>query len=409
MKWAPPARPEWAENLIAHGEALGGADQLISLSPQSLIGRAREATGLEDFGPDSDWRPHLEVLCDALERESDLNLAGRVVTGTEILRTLQNRLQLIDLWKRKPELLETPLSQPAFVVGAARSGTSITHELLACDDANRTPLLWEMMHPADAARGIDRREVAHRAAQFWHQLQPEYETMHYNAGDLPNECIYLFMHSFVSDQWLGCHNVPSYGAYMQQLDQQFVYREHKRILQSLSPGRTSTRWVLKAPSHLPLLRFLFRVYPDARIILTHRDPLTSMASGLSLMGTLKWMRCREADLSDVIDSMPGGQAWLWQDLIEARASGALPDDQFIDLRYADLMRAPVEALREVYERLGWEFSSLLAERITRYLAQKPRGAHGRHRYALEDFGLDPAAERERFGPYQERFAIPNEH
>ena len=118
-----------------------------------------------------------------------------------------------------------------------------------------------MLHPTEACEGRDLSDVGHRTMQFWHQLQPEYETMHFNSDRLPNECLYIFMQNFVSGQFGGCHHVPSYDAHMQSLDQRFVYEEHRRILQTLEPGPRSARWVLKAPSHLPLLRFLFSVYP----------------------------------------------------------------------------------------------------------------------------------------------------
>jgi hypothetical protein len=408
MKWSPPARPDWVTNLLAHGDALGGSEGLIPLEAEPLIGRARAMTGLDDFGPEDDWKPHLEILLDALARESHLHLAGRIVTGTEILRSLQNRLRMTDLWKREPERLETPIEAPVFVVGSARSGTSITHELLACDPGNRVPLLWEMLQPFEASTGQNRLEVADRTMRFWHQLQPEYETMHFNAGDLPNECIYLFMQNFVSDQFMGCHEVPSYAAHLQALDQTFVYREHKRLLQSLESGTRGPRWILKAPSHLPLLRFLFRVYPDARIILTHRDPTRTLASGLSLLGTLKWMRCERVDLTPMVGAMAAGQAFIWQDVIDARQSGELPDAQFTDVLYDDLMHDPGATIGRVYEALDRRIPDALPARIRDYVERKPKGSHGGHRYDLETFGLDPEEERRRFAFYRERFGVPEE-
>ncbi len=408
MSWSPPPRPKWARNLIAHGESLGDSELLIPLEAEALIERARRSTGFDDFGPDSDWKPHFEILVEALARESRLHLIGRILAGTELLRSLGNRLRVTELWRRRREILETPIDTPLFIVGAARSGTSITHELFACDPASRVPLLWEMLHPAEACEGPDLSEVADHSMQFWHQLQPEYQTMHFNSGLLANECLHIFMQSFVSDQFSGCHQVPTYEAHLQTLDQRFVYAEHRRILQTLEPGPRSARWVLKAPSHLSRLRYLFSVYPDARIVWTHRDPLKTLASGLSLLGTLKWMRCADVDLSPWIESMPGGQAWLYQDIIEARQKGELPDAQFIDVHYADLMRDPAATLADIYARLGWDCAEPLREAMRGYVEDRPRGHHGRHAYSLEEFGLDTEIERERFADYRERFGVPEE-
>ena len=408
MDWKPPPRPEWVENLIAHGDAVGGSAGLLPLDPDALIARARASTGLDDFGPDEHWRPHFEIYLEALEREAALHLAGRIVSGMEILRTLRNRLLLTELWKRRPEILETPVEAPVFVVGSARSGTSITHELFDRDSANRTPLLWEMLHPAEAGEGADLSAVGDRSMLFWHQLQPEYETMHANSGFLPNECIYIFMHSFLSDQFAGCHVVPSYSRHLHGVDKRMVYEEHRRILQTLEPGPDSARWILKAPSHLSQLRSLFAVYPDARIVLTHRDPLQFLGSNLNLLGTLKWMRSNEVDLARWIEILPKGQAALWRDVIDARACGELPDDQFVDVRYADLMADPAATLAAVYEALGWDCSSEVRNAMASYIRHKPRGSRGRHSYSLEQFGLDRDAERERFSFYTERFQIPTE-
>ena len=411
MRWTPPARPEWVSNLLAHGEDVGGAELLMPFEAEALIRRACESVELSDFGPDADWRPHFECLVEALEAEAQLHLAGRVLTGSELLRSLQNRLKLTDLWSRKPSVLDTPVDRPVFVTGSARSGTSITHELLSCDPAVRAPLLWEMLHPVECSEKTGSAagaETSDRAYRFWHQLQPEYETMHVNAGFLPNECIYIFMTSFLSDQFGGCHHTPSYDAHLRSVDHRTIYREHRRILQTLEPGPEPARWVLKAPSHLGMLRSLFSIYPDARVVITHRDPIQCLSSALSLMGTLQWMRSEHVDLEPLVRDMPADQAGLWQDVASARSSGELPDSQFIDVLYSDLVADPAETIGRIYRELEWDYSSARKTAVEEYIAAKPRGSHGAHSYSPRDFGIDIALERERFRPYQERFAVPSE-
>src|SRR5262245_48372231 len=181
MPWKPPQRPRWVERLNAHGAAVGGARALVSLDPDELCATARTSTGLDDFGGD-EWRAHFELFVEALERESRLHLAGRLVTRAEILRTLRNRLKLADLWRRRPEILREPVHAPVFVVGSPRSGTSILHELLALDPAHRAPAMWEIEHPVEALGGDAYRAIGDAETVFWHDLQPEYEAMHANAG-----------------------------------------------------------------------------------------------------------------------------------------------------------------------------------------------------------------------------------
>lgn len=411
MRWQPPPRPRWVERLNAHGAAVGDPAALVSLDPDELLAAAERTTGLDDFGDDVGgpaWRDHYRVLADALARESSLHLAGRLVTRTEILRTLRNRLELARLWRRRPDILEAPVSPPVFVVGSPRSGTSILHELLARDPASRAPALWEMEHPVAALEGDALRPVADRVATFWHDLQPEYEAMHANAGDLPNECIYITLHEFLSDHWGGCHVVPTYDAHLSRADHRPAYRLHRRFLQTLQQRARGERWVLKAPSHLFQLRALFDVYPEARIVQTHRDPLRTLPSALSLLGTLKWMRCERVDLSGVAPRLARGTAHLYRSEIAQRADGTLPDDRFVDVRYADLVADPVATVADLYARLGWAFPPSVREAVADYAARKPRGARGAHRYALAEMGLDPDEERERFRFYRERFGVPEE-
>jgi hypothetical protein len=279
---------------------------------------------------------------------------------------------------------------------------------MAADPAVRAPAMWEMQRPVDAASGVDRSESVDRVTQFWHDLQPEYETMHANSGHLPNECIFITLHEFLSDHWGGNHVVPSYDAHLQQSDQRPAYRYHASFLKTLELRGGSRRWLLKAPSHLFHLRALFDVYPDARIVRTHRDPRKTLASAISLMGTLKWMRCNEVDMSRAPALLAFGYAYIYQQEIEQRASGALPDERFIDVQFSELVRDPVATVEEVYRRLDWPFPDGVRRCVADYAASKPKGSRGAHRYSLEEIGLDPEEERERYRFYLEHFGVASE-
>ena len=412
MTWTPPPRPPWVERLLGHGRAVGGAEHLVSLAADELVSTAATATGCDDFGPDT-WRRHYEVLLRSLATESDLHLAGRLIVRTEVLRSLRTRLLLARLWAAQPEILERPIVAPVFVVGLGRSGTSILHELLAVDPANRTALTWELLHPAEAASAEPDVVAAARRSgdlvhSFWADVQPEYDAMHHNAGDLPNEDNLATMHEFLSDQWSGSHVVPTYSVHVARSDPIDAYRYHRRILHTLQGEADDARWVLKAPSHLATLRTLFEVYPDARVVQIHRDPLKTVPSTLSLMGTLKWMRCNHTDMADMAPLVPAGYAAMLGRCIADRASGRVPDDRFIDVRYADLMNDPGATVAAVYERLGWDAGDQVTSRVRDYVAGKPKGAHGEHRYSLADFGLDAAEQRARFDDYSQRFDVPDE-
>ena len=73
-----------------------------------------------------------------------------------------------------------------------------------------------------------------------------------------------------------------------------------------------------------------------------------------------------------------------------------------------MLADPVGYVRSVYQRLGWPVPAGLEGQVSDYVAGKPRGSRGAHRYSLADWDLDAAAERERFAFYRDRFSVPEE-
>ena len=403
-------RPDWLRRLISHGAAVGGAQRLVSLDPAEILEKAIASTGgLDDFG-DGDWRHWYELLVDALENEASLHVVGRLLVRFDLLRCLRNRLLLTDLWKRRPEILASPLLPPSFVVGMARSGTSILSELLSLDPDARCPAMWEILHPVEASADDALRRAGDDETVLMEDLAPEYATMHQNSGDLPNECIFIWMNTFISDQWGGMHVVPSYSQALPRADYVAVYRFHEKVLKTLQQRGSGgcSRWGLKAPSHLPLQEQLFSVYPEARVIRIHRDPLKSLPSTLNLMATLKRMRCDEVDSEGSGESLASGHAHMFQREIELREAGRIPEDRIVDVRYCDLMRDLPGTIRRIYERANWELRDDVLARMQDYVSQRPRGSHGAHDYSLEAAGLERDRERARFRFYCERFDLPEE-
>jgi len=407
-----PARPAWVDGVNALGANLGGAEHLVALDADSLLAAARASTGLDDFGDDS-WREPFGVLVGAIAREAQLNTVGRLMTRAELVRVLANRLRLVDLWKRHPEILDAEVRAPIFIVGTARSGTSILHEVLAQDPRLRSPATWEVFYsvppPEPATYASDPRiPGTDHEVKLWHEVAPEYLTMHANAAVHPQECIFLMGHELASAHFSGVLDVPSYSAWLATHDLTPAFRFHRRMLQTLQWKHPRERWLLKAPSHLSVLPALFAAYPDAHVVFTHRDPAKTVPSTVSLMATLRRMRRDDVDPRAIAQGTLGGVARGLEKMMAERASGAIPDAQFVDLRYADVMRDPLAAIRTVYQRLDLTLPPETEERMRAYLAAKPRAKHGAHRYQPADFGIDPERLRARYAAYAERFDVPPE-
>lgn len=415
FQFAP--RPKWVEDLNTLGRNVGGGQNLVSLDPDEMLASARASTGLDDFGDRFDggaWHDAYTRFVAALLEEGELNTVGRLLARFEILRCLENRLRIEETFRLHPEIAEEEIREPIFITGTARSGTSILHELMDQDERNRTPQTWEVHYstpPTELATYATDPRIApaDREVTLWHEIAPEYKSMHENGGRLPVECIFMMAHAFRSDHWGGVHQVPSYAAWLAlEADFRPAFLYHRRMLQLMQWRCKRERWMLKAPSHLRVLPELFEVYPDARVILTHRDPCKTVASAISLVSTLRHMRRDEVDVAAIAAQYGNGIILGLEKVMHERADGTLPNERFVDIRFADLMQDPAGSIRGVYRDLGLELPGDAATAIRDYVAAKPRGKHGRHRYSLADFGLDETEIRARYAGYCEAYDVPRE-
>lgn len=407
-KWQPGPRPAWVRSLNGLGAA-----EWVRLDERELLAEAQRNTGLSDFGGDS-FREPLRLFLQSLEQESNLHLIGRILARGDVLNLLENRLQMTETRRLHPEIDAQQIDAPIFITGLPRTGTSILHEVLGCDPGNRVPLAWEVRHPCPppetATYTSDPRiERAQREIGFWTEVVPEYEGMHELGAQIPVECIMLTQHTFVSDQLCGAQQVPSYGAWLATADLRPAYAYHKQMLQLLQWKASALRWVLKAPSHLGQLEALLAVYPDARIVQTHRDPLTVMASAMSILFATAWVRSDKIDTEAMLAWFSGENcARLLDGASALRDSGRLVPEAVFDMRYNDFITDPLAVVAALYGQFGIDFDSTAEARMRAYVEAKPKGGRGGHRYSFEDTGWDPATERARFASYQDRYGVPSE-
>jgi len=406
--WRPGPRPAWVQALHSIADPAW-----IRLDADELLAEASAKNGLTDFG-DDDFEEPYRIFVRALDREAQLHALGRLIARNDVVNWLENRLELTDWRKRRPEIAREAVAAPIFITGLPRTGTSILHELLAQDAAHRVPLHWEVRHPCPPPEAGDgerdpRVERAERQVQLWNQIVPEYQAMHELGAKLPVECIQLTAHSFRSEELMGRHQVPSYAAWYAGCDLAPAYRFHRAMLQHLQSRDRRERWVLKAPSHLSALATLLAVYPDARVVVTHRDPLKILPSVASILYSTAYVRSDAVD-PDAMRGWFTGETCrgLLDGMTAFRASGAASARQFHDLRYADLVAQPLHAIGALYDAFGLRLSAEAEARMRAYLGAKPKGKHGTHRYDFSTTGLERAAERERFRSYQERYGVPTE-
>jgi hypothetical protein len=396
-------RPDWVRRINAMADSTGGAPDLVPLDVADLVARARASTGLEDFGDfDGDWRGRLDGLVHEIETSAKLNVLGRLMTRQEILRCLRTRLFMTRELRADPSILEEEIEAPVIVTGPARSGTSILFELLSLDPGLRPVLGWESSHPVPETDDVDALIAMTECEQeFWSDIQPEFASVHELRSDIPVECITPTMPSFASFMWMITADVPNwpidFGAFMQ------FHKVYLQLMQSRRPGPRPT-WVLKTPIYLPILDLVFATYPDAWVVLTHRDPIKTVPSGLSTLALGRWIRSESVDLT----SYGGDTGFGTQDLMlhvkNRREAGELPD-RFVDLHFLDQIREPVATIEKAYAAMGRPFQSEHAERIERYLERKPKGKFGSHRYDVTDWDYTIDGIRERTRGYTDAYGV----
>jgi Sulfotransferase family len=384
--------------------------RLLRLDANRMLVTASRRTGLHDFGDPAFHEP-LERLLRSLEAEACLNLVGRIAALGDLTGMLMNRLRLERDRAQHPGIAREQIRRPLIITGLPRSGSTFLHGLLAQDPASRVPLHWELRFPSPpperSSHDTDPRiERAARHIRWFFRLAPEFRKIHPVGARLPEECVIILSHSFLSFEFSSNWFVPSYQTWLEQQELEPAYRYHRRFLQHLQWGYPAERWLLKAPPHLPGLRALFAVYPDADVIVTHRDPLEVVPSIASLHVVLRRTFSRAVDPLAV---GPEVSRMLADDIrrgFAARDDGCAPPERFLDVWYTQLMDDPLAVVRRIYRHFDLPLSAEVEGRMRTYLETNPKDRAGPHRYSLAEFGLDAEVERARYREYWDRWHTP---
>jgi sulfotransferase family protein len=371
-----------------------------------LVARARRRAGFADFGA-TPFAEALQMLLRSCREEADLSLFGRFAIRWDSVRFLSNLLRLRAEELAAPEILDLPIERPILIAGLPRSGTTFLHSLLAEDPANLVPRVWQLIHPYPArATGADRRpQRVARQLHMFALLAPEFRRLHPIVASSPQECSEITAHVFASLRFDTTYRIPSYRRWLDGTGHRDAYRFHKRFLQHLQhqAGRTG-RWVLKCPDHIFALAAIGEVYPDARLVFVHRDPLAVLLSVARLTGVLRRPFTRHIDKIEI--GRADSDRWLTAAELMIAATQRQPfAEPILHVHYADLARDPLGTVAAIYRHFGTELAPPAADAIRRLAATRPNSGYGARRYQFAEHGLDAARERERYARYTAHFGI----
>jgi hypothetical protein len=382
----------------------------VTLTLDAVLDTARAATGLDDFGPD-DFRVRLRKWVDAINASTDLVELARAGLFADMVRFASNRLRVEDCVKRHPEILQITIDRPLIIAGLPRSGTTYLQNFLGADEQLRSLPYWEALQPVPAPgepTGDKLRDPRYARAQtLWEQgdaLLPYLKAVHPFDPDHISEDVELQAIDFASYllEWLVPH--PIWAEYYWETDQTSSYRYLKKVIQVLTWLRGPNRWLMKCPQHMEQLRPLITVFPDATVVLNHRDPVASIQSAITSIAYSARIRNKKVDAAGI------ARHWIkrYEKLLSrcTRDRDLVPEGQSQDVYFHEMMEDPMRIVGKIYGKARLPLDDKLRVKMAQFLKDNERGKYGSIDHDLRrDFGLDPTAIRAHFDFYMKRFPV----
>jgi len=361
------------------------------LDSKQIIDAAKNHTNLEYFGNPL-FLEGFECLIQSINEEADLNDIGIEAQQHRLVGILANLLRIEDACIQHPEILNEKIKSPVVIVGLPRTGSTMTHRLLASDPRHTAMLWWEGRYPAmlpNEVRGHpnERMEMGKAEVEAVMQASPEALTIHpwdYKGAD---EEILLLEHTFFSTVPESFMRLPTYSKWVESQDHIHAYAQLKKMLQYLqwqNPGRDKRRWVLKSPHHLGFIDKLLKIFPDSKVIQTHRDPLKTVPSFCSMCSNLFEPLTNSYDKNEI------GRHWahkLAKVLNHCMQVSNLNKENFLNLEFNKMIQDPILEMEEVYNFIDEDFNDQ-AENAMNAWKEENQHEMGAHQYSLEEFGLE---------------------
>ena len=393
-------------NSLARIRTSGKSGELISLN--DILVRVEKKPG-SSFCSSAPHINALRMLIASINETGGLHSFGRFYINTLFTELLLNRVQLNDLWKIYPEILNERVEKPIIILGLPRSGTSFLFNLLAQDPNHRFLRNWEttvaqVPPPGSYSFSRDpRRRKGRYLMWFQDYLAPQLKDIHEFHLDGPEECTPLLMQGFATQALAGMFDVPAYSRWLDSVSGKTTYHHHKRILQTLQWKYPGLRWVLKSPDHLAAIDAIVTTYPDACLVHIHRDPLQTVASWASLNAAFRGITTKSLEPDRLGQQVLDRLATDMDRYLEQRQHHT--PDRFLDVRYDDLINDPIKVVERIYRHFDLDFSSATQGTLRLFL-DRDRAKTRHHRYSAQDYGLSAEIVDARFRNYIDTFSVP---
>lgn len=368
--------------------------------------QAAAFVGYDNFGGNDDnYLEGLRTYLEACENTADLTEAGQSMLDQVVVGNLASRLFGERGFEQYPECLKQPIVKPIIVVGLPRCGTSVLHKILASAPETQSLENWLASFPMprpprETWPDLEPYRMVVKALDDLNEKSPDLKKAHLLDANEPDECNRIFTHSFSSWSLMALPYNRAYRQWILRQDLTKAYQRHKKVLQLIGYRNKGT-WVLKDPLHLTFVDIILKLYPDACIVHTCRDPGEVMAS---LCNT---MRLVEAPYQKKLDNHKLGEmilddfAYMMDRFMALRTR--LDPARFLDVRYTDVVSDPVTLAKRIYRHFDIDIGADGESNLQQWLKKNKKDRFGKHHYTLEEYGLTRDMVNDRYAKYREQY------
>jgi len=374
-----------------------------AFTAQNLLERACQQVNFTDFGEES-FRTALNVLVESFKKDEEVNLIRQRQFIDTLLGILSKRLEIQKFLTASPQVLETEVKNPLFVVGLPRTGTTLLHNLLAQDPQSRPLLYWELWNPVPLTH-VQNRDMDPRISDVEKKLKQMYSAnpnllkVHEMKAQTPGECKMLMILTLQSASFYPEFRLVSYMEWLFQQDLSSAYHYYRQLLQLFLWQKPAEFPVLKCPYHLPFIDAIFKVFPDAHVIWTHRSIYEAIPSVLSLGKKFY------PDIQRYMDEIVSVTLKFSEKSVSraAEARKHINTKQIFDAGYAEMVQDPLKLVEKIYTQFGYDLNPAMVQNMKSWLEANPQNKYGAHKYNLGEFGLTEARLKESFNHYYQEY------
>jgi hypothetical protein len=386
--------------------AIGGSFEPVGRPSGDIYWERAQRLNPDAGEPTPDTRAALTALTESLNQDAALNFVGKIAAWLDCTRMAETHLRIEQALRETPAIERTELPSPVFVLGLFRSGTTVLHRLLGEDPDNRILPHWESFDPVHTPEGPEpRQRKLTRFLMLADIVSPSIKAIHPMDAHQTDECRGMFTNVFRTPQFNVQYRVGGYLDWLLAQDATIAYRHHRRQLQLVYHHRPhGKRFVLKDPTHTFFIEAILEVFPDARFVFIHRDPVETLSSICSLHAYTRSVFSSDVDAHAIGAELLDSYLTRWLEPALEDADRLLPG-RVAHVRSPDLSRDPIGTIAEAYRVLGMDLGEEARIAMREHTRAKRESPSVRHIHTAEGFGLDPAEIRERFASYRARFDL----